>query len=336
MNIKKIAELAGVSTATVSRVINDSPRVSAKVREQVQKVIDEQRFFPNYVGRNLRQLHTKKILVTIPHASSPFYGNVLNGIEERANEQGYDVLVMVTGQAVERERRALGLLQTKQVDGAVLCAPSLDISELHELARQYPLALACIGLDGSPVPISNATIDSSRAIYDMVQHCIDQGRRRVALMRGIADTSIDIVAEQGYRNALEHNGIDYCESLNKTGTPGFTGEAMCADLMALPSPPDAIVTISDQLAIGCVRHLLRSGRIPGEDVDVVGFHDSPIASLFIPALSTLSQPMQQIGATSFDLLHEKMEDIQALEKTIILPHRLIFRETTRKQNGEKE
>ena len=329
VTIKRVAELAGVSTATVSRVLNHSLRVAPEMRERVQRIIDENDYSPNMMGRNLRQLYTRKILVTLPHASSPFFGSVLDGVEARANEYDYNVVVMATNQSAERERFALDMLVTKQVDGAVLCLPITPVEELERLSRNHPLVLACIGLDGSLVPLSNATIDAKRAIYDAVTHCLQHGRQRVALMRGIVNTSVDVVAEQGYREALRDAGIPYCASLNKIGDTGFVGEAMCADLMALPNAPDAIVTISDQLAIRCVRYLLKSGRVPGEDVDVLGFHDSPFASLFMPALSTVSQPMRQIGEAAFDLLREKIQDIHSLVKTISLPYRIIHRETTR-------
>lgn len=331
MNIKEIAQLAGVSTATVSRVLNHSPKVSLKLQNKVNGIILETGFIPNLVGRNLRQSCSMKILFTMPYVHSPFYSNVLYGCEERAAQLGYDTLTVSTHESVDVERRVLDLLTSKQVDGAIMCTPSLKMAELASIASTYPIVFACIGIIEQPVIISNVSIDARLALYDSVTHCLSRGRRRIALMRGPYDTTIDIAGELGYRDALKQFGIEVNDELNIRGVSGgyLSGENMCERIMTISSPPDAIVTISDQLAIGCVRQLLSMGLKPGEDVDVIGFHDSPITEVFIPSISTISQPMQQIGATAFDLLHDKITEIDSSSKTVILPHKLVLRQTTR-------
>lgn len=335
MTIKEIAQLAGVSTATISRVINGSPIVSPDLRKKVEMIIKDTGYVPNMIGRNLRQACSMKILFTMAHADSPHSSTVLHGFENEAKIYGYDILTTIA-YTVEDERRMIEMLSTKQVDGAVMCVPSMPIEEIEVLSQKYPVVLACIGFGGRPISVSYSAIDTRRAIFDAVTHCLNNGRKRIAFMRGFVDTSVDIVAHLGYQNALAQFGIEENLCYNIRGNVDYKGgEKICRGLMELPNPPDAIITISDLLAFGSLRYLVSSGIKPGEDVDVIGFHDSQLSEVFMPSLSSVFHPMEQIGKVAFDLLLEKIEDINSLPKTLILPHKLILRETTKQQVSVK-
>ncbi|MBQ6594355.1 MAG: LacI family DNA-binding transcriptional regulator [Clostridia bacterium] len=331
MNIKDIARLAGTSPSTVSRILNDDPRVSPATRENVLRIIEETQYKPNALGRNLRTHSSKKLLMMLPTMQNPFYHDIFLGFEEVARQQGYSVLVAVTNRNAEMERLYFDLLFTRQVDGTACFLPTLPFQEISQIAEDYPF-VACCWRGFSQLNINYVCIDNEQATREAMQYLISLGHRRIAALNGnFTGRMYEVERGNGYRHALEEAGIPYdpeldiiCEYSHKAGY------AATARLMALKKRPTAIMGLSDDRAAGVVKYLTERGIRPGVDVDVVGFDNVPISEAVTPSLTTVSQPRLAIGREAANILLTRIEDPAAPIKGVILSHKLIIRESTRK------
>lgn len=331
MTIKDIAKLAGVSSATVSRVMNEDSGVSEKLKQKVQQVIQETNYVPNTVGRNLRKSKSDMILVILPTLSNPFYSKILKGIEERATQQGYGILISVTHLSVKTEKKYLKMLQTKQVDGVISFFSKLDVEELNEITSEYPFVQCCEYTNGAKLPY--VMIDNQKAAYEAVSYFIKKGHRKIGMISGSFYESSEQAREQGYKEALANVNMEFNpDYICKSNYKPESGMESCKALLNLSEPPTAILTVSDTLAIGAIKYLKQIGMKAGQDVEVIGFDNASITRVYDPTISTVSQPRYNIGTIAVDLVLEKLNDIKGVNKGVILPHQLILREST----GEKK
>lgn len=328
MNIKDIAALAETSVATVSRVLNNEDNVSAETRKRVLETIQATGYKPNLVGRALRSQKSRKILVLIPSISNPYYSRVLQGVEHRASANGYDTLACITHRDPVTENRYLDLLRTKQVDGAISFTISMPEQKLLKITGEYPF-VQCGARPWSP-NISCVCIDNVAAAKDAIEYFIQTGHSRIAFINGAFNRSYESDRDKGYREALESHALPfrpeylcYCD-YNTMG--GFDA---CKKLMSLPEPPTAIFTSCDQTAAGVCKYLLKVGKTPGKDVDIIGFDGTYLADMCTPALSAIQQPGYDMGKTAFDLLFEQMTDSSSVVKRVVMLHTLKHGETTR-------
>ncbi|MDF2593669.1 MAG: transcriptional regulator, LacI family [Clostridia bacterium] len=330
MTIKDIAKLAGVSVATVSRVINDDPGVAEKLKNKVIQVVKETNYVPNTVGRNLRMSKSNMILVMLPTLSNPFYSKILKGIEQRASENGYGILVSVTHHDVKIEKKYLRMLQMKQADGVISLFSTLNIEELNQAAAKYPFVQCCEYTEGAKLPY--VMINNTNAAYEATRYFISHGHKRIGVISGSFYESSETAREKGYRSALVSAGLDFDEKyIIKSNYKPEDGMEICHKLLSFSEPPTAILALSDTLAIGAIRYLKSVGMKVGEEIEVIGFDNSSIARVYDPALSTVAQPRFDLGTVSVDLVIEKINDLSIVNKGIILPHELILRESTCKR-----
>ena len=325
MNLTDIAQLCGVSIATVSRVINNDPRVARKTKQKVLKVIEENDFVPNTSGRHLRTSRSNKILVMLPTFSNQFYSRIVEGIEDRADKMGYQVVVVMTMLEKTLEMKYLDMLRAKQVDGCINFFSTFSSDEITAIAARYPYVQGCEPTLGADV--SSVVIDNENAIYTAAMEFLDHGHTRIAYMSGDYYKFSELSREKGYRKALKEKGIPFDEELlGKTNYRYKDGVVECQKLMSLKKPPSVILCTSDPLAIGAM-NFLRSGNWP-EQVKVMGFDNSDITKYYLPSISTIAQPRYELGTTAFDLLYEKIEDRKSPIKKTILPFEIIHREST--------
>lgn len=331
MTIKDIAKLAGVSVATVSRVLNNDPKVGDASLEKVRKIIKEYNYVPNNAGRNLRKSKSEMILVILPTLSNPFYSKILRGIEERAAELGYGVLVSVTHIDLKVEKKYLKILQTKQADGAISLFSMLGKDELNELSSQFPFVQCCEYTQGAK--LSYVSIDNYKAAYAATEYFIKNNHKKIGMISGRFYKSSEADREKGYRDALIDHGMEFDEKyIVKSDYRPTSGKLLCEKLLSMDPSPTAILAVSDMLAIGAIRHLKEINLKAGEDIEVIGFDNASITKVYDPAVSTVSQPRYELGKIAVDLLIEKIEDINSLNKGITLSHELLLRESTKIQS----
>ena len=333
MTIKDIAKKAGVSTASVSRVINSAANVSEELHNKVMAIIEDLEYKPNSIGKQLRTSKSEKILVLLPTMSNPFYSKVIEGIESKCNSLNYGTLLACINANNNQEKKYIELLTTKQVDGIISFFSTLDVEHINKLAESFPLVHCCEYLEDTIAPY--VCIDDEKAGYDAVSYLISIGHEKIGMISGCHSNGSAYRREYGYRRALEKAGIPFKESfLVKSSYDYKGGEESCKKLFSIQEPPTAIFAVSDPIAIGAIKYLNSQGIIVGKDVDVMGFDNSSISEVFTPTLSTVSQPRFELGEIAVELLMDKITNLNSVNKSVLLSHKLILRESTRTKMPE--
>lgn len=328
--IREVAALAGVSDATVSRVLNGSPSVTEKTRKHVLSVIEQTGYRPNLLGRNLRRMQTGNILVLLPSISNDFYSLIIRGIEDIARQQGYYALICSTYGKLKIESHYLSLLHNRLADGVIVLSSELESEQLQHLSRQHPLVFCSEYRKG--LGISAVSVDNRSAGREAAEHLLSLGHRKIAFVGGTPDYLSSEDRKKGFLDATKKAGITTPpEYLEKTTYSFGGGMRVCDRLLGLSDPPTAIFAVSDSIAVGILRRITQKGLRAGRDLAVMGFDDTAIASVYSPTLTTITQPRRQLGRAAMELLLSRMEDSRQGQKKEILklfPHQLIIREST--------
>ena len=328
-SIAAVAQRAGVSVATVSRVLNGHANVRAATRERVLAEIETSGYRVNELARNLRTAESRLLLTMVPDFGNPFYAEIVRGIDSVARQHGYFMLLCDTGADAGRERGYFDLLRRHRADGAICLDPATVQQALAAESTALPW-VACCEFDPD-VGVPYVGIDNYRAAHDAVRHLIARGRRRVALINSDEHYLYAQQRRDGWRDALGEAGIVARDAwrVNVNCLDYDAGAQAAAALMRLPADeaPDAIFAVSDTLAVGVVNGLRGAGRRVPHDVAVVGFDDIALAAQIDPPLTTIAQPMRELGETAARLLLRRFADPCASVPGVLLPHRLVVRES---------
>ncbi|WP_025689232.1 LacI family DNA-binding transcriptional regulator [Paenibacillus zanthoxyli] len=328
--IKDVARLANVSIATVSRVLNRSKPVSPEVREKVMKVVDELGYNPNPVARTLIMKESMLVGVLISDVANTFISMFVRGIEKELFQHGYTTLLCNTNGDTDVELHYLNLLSDKYVDGVVLLT-SAPKQEQIDFFNKYdiPVIFSSHTDKDSRFPCIN--IDDYQASYDAAKYLIGLGHRSIAFFCGPMEYYQTIRRFDGYKQALADYGIEYQEKwLFDKDYDIESGYKSGMELFAQADRPTAVCCVSDMVAIGAIRAAEDSGVSVPEDVSIMGFDDIPIAGAYRPALTTIHQPVYDLGAGSAQMLLKQIrEKGNYIREAKILPHEIIERESCR-------
>lgn len=323
--IKDVAKAAGVSVATVSRVINNAENVREETKKAVEQAIESLHYSPNGLGRNLRRLETKRILVLLNTISNQFFSRVVKGIEDCAREENYTVVICTTRGNRKNLNDSIALLQSRVVDGAIFMTREMPEEEFSSLCKTYPIICACEPWKGKAAP--RVGIDDFTASFDAVEFLIHQGKERIALFEGGKGSHSSYLREQGYREALKKHRIPLDAALLfQEGYTYNAGIRAVDRMLMLEKFPQAIFAFADSTAIGAIKRLHERGiSVPG-DISVMGFDNTAVSEMCLPSITTVAQPQYEIGWKAMELLINKLNGVHKL-KNIILPHRLIQRDS---------
>lgn len=323
MSVKKIARMAGVSVATVSRVLNNSDSVKPANRQKVLAAIEESHYQPNLLARQLRTARSSMILVLVSDISNPFCAEVVKGIEEQAEKNGYRILLCNSGADIARSRSSLQLLSGKMVDGIITMDAFTKLPELSQLIGAAPW-VQCAEHDDNG-QISCVGIDDEAAAQSVVRYLAGQGRQRIALINHDLSYRYARLRQQGYmaqlsEQQLSWQAIEYASDLSFSA-----GKAAMDRLLVAETWPDAVFAVSDTLAAGAMAAIKQAGlRIP-QDIAVVGFDGSELASMVSPPLTTLAQPSKEIGRRACELVLQKIARPDAPPQCVIMQGELVVR-----------
>jgi len=320
MSIDKVARIAGVSTATVSRVLNDNPGVKPATRDKVLKAIQVCEYQPNLLARQLRTSRSRMLLVLVSNITNPFCAQVVSGIEEEAEKRGYHILLCNSESRLTRESAYLQLLSGKVVDGVITMDAISCLPGLTTLIGDSPWVQCGEGYPGYNA--SSVTIDNFQAASAGVSYMADAGYQRIAMINSDLRYLYSQQREAGYRSVLDKKwqAVVYVDSLEYQ--QGFNA---MAELFTLPEPPDAVFAISDSLAGGAMHYAHSHGLKVPQDVAIMGFDGVPFGQITYPPLTTVAQPMHQIGIRSVQLLLERIENPAAETVNEILDWKLVVR-----------
>ncbi len=327
VSIAKVAEHAGVSVATVSRVLNGNLVVKESTRARVAASIHATGYRVNHLARSLRTDESRLLLAMVPDIGNPFYAQIVQGIDGVMQQRGYSLLLCETGGDAGRERRYFDLLESRRADGAICLDADTVQQALHEQTMNFPWVACCEFDPQAAVPYVG--IDNRAAAREATACLIEKGHTRIAFLN--SDMRFMYARERlhGYIEAIERAGIamdpDYFIALE---TLDFSaGKKAVARLLTLPRRPTAVFAVADTLAIGVLRGLHDARlRVP-EDMAVMGFDDIALAEQTCPALSTVRQPMRTLGEQAAYLLLSRLDDRAAPAAGVVLPHHLVLRES---------
>ena len=325
VQIKDIAVDAGVSAATVSRVLNGSRAVNEDLRLRVLASVDRLGYQPNVVARSLRTGKSFVLGVIIPSITNPFFTYVARAVEDAALAAGYAATICSSDQDLDKERRYMDVLRNRMVDGVLIVVADMQRSDLTPLEQNgMPIVLVDRRLECDSC--DSVTVDTQRGAYHAVEHLLSVGYRRIALLGGPTGVSTALSKERGYRQALLDHGFPLNESLIVSGE--YTepqGYALGQTLLDLPQPPDAVLVANNQMTLGFVRLLRERGlRVP-QEIAFIGFDDAPWASLVVPPVTVIDQPTYDLGRRATELLLERIEGRRQETSHVVLPTRLILR-----------
>lgn len=325
VTIRRVAEASGLSTATVSRALRFPDQVAEGTRARVLRAVEELGYRPNLLGRNLRSERAFALLVLVPGIANPFFASVIAGIEETAAKRGYAVLLGDTRDSRERELHYTQLVESRLADGIIQLSPDY-VRDENARKPSYPVVHAC-GCELTAAP--SVRIDNVGAAREVVAHLMAKGHRRIAAISGRTDNPHANDRLDGYRQALGEAGIAFDAGLVRHGDFSMaSGLAAARELIALDDRPTAIVCMNDEMAIGAIQALFKAGlAVPG-DIAVAGFDDIDFAAHCTPALTTVAQPAEAMGARACELLIDAIEHKRDDHSVHILPHTLVIREST--------
>ena len=331
VTIRDVAKLAGVSPMTVSRVINGSPKVTPETRERVEAAIAELRYVPNTLARGLTQQRSGTIGMVVPDLGDPFFTLVLRGAEQVARAAEYRVIVCNTASDRDLEANYIENLIANQVDGVILAPVDNDSKRIVDwmAARAMPHVLIDRSIPGVDADIVQG--DSVVGARMLVDHLVANGHRRIGHITESQSVSTARDRFQGYREALDANGIPFDPELVAEGSGATIDGARgaTAELLGRGVEFSAILAVNNLAAVGVVLALREAGySVPG-DIAVACFDDIELAAYLCPFLTVLAQPATAYGAIATQLLIDRIQGTAPEERqVVILPGELIVREST--------
>lgn len=324
VTMRDVAQRAGVSINTVSRVVNDHGEISEATRQRVLSAIDELGFRPNVLARSLVSGKSLSVGLVIPQITDPFFPEVVLGVESVARRQGYSVLLCNTNDDPQQELDYIDILAGKQVDGVILCGSRLNEQQLSSAAARHRIAVVT---SRKPHGASVIALRGDSGLAAITTHLIGLGHRAI----GHVGSSIGSGGERtdGYRRALREHGLTLNEdrmSIMQRPTIETGREGGHALLLRCPDVT-AVTCFNDLIAIGVMRACAELGRRVPDDVAVVGFDDIDLASLVTPTLTTMHIPRFQLGEMAMELMLRVIADTGVHEESLAVYPELVVRES---------
>ncbi|MBQ8998476.1 MAG: LacI family DNA-binding transcriptional regulator [Clostridium sp.] len=328
ITIKDVAKQAGVSISTVSRVINDSKPVTDEVKQKVLDVIKETGYIPNPLARSLVTKKSQLIGVIVPEVSDSFVNEILNGIEEVAKMYDYEILLANTYSDKAQELKCINLLRAKQVEGIVMISWKVEEEHINYI-QNCGIPASYISKTARDYDIHTVSVNNTEATYDMTKYLIEKGHKDIAfIMTSQDDTVLEMERLSGYEKALKEKNIKINKDLIKYGETTYeAGYSSMKELLNEGKVPHAAFVTGDEAAIGAINAICDAGyRVP-EDISVAGFNDVKIAKIYRPKLTTVHQPLYDMGAVAIRMVIKMINKEPLEDKKIELPYKIVERES---------
>ena len=335
LTMKDIAREFGISVATVSRALKDSPRISEERRKAIQAYAREHNFYPNAVGEALRHskvMPLRVIGVIVPELTHYYFSSILTGIEEAASARGYNIMVALSNEEYEREVRICENFHRSKVCG-VIVSQSKDTRNYDHYQKLIDAGIPLVFYDRicTGVNASRVVVDDYMGAFNAVTHLIETGCKRIAFYGSAPTLEISKNRFNGYKDALLKFGLGFDEQITRICDNRADAEAITPDLLQQDQRPDAFFAVNDDTAIGILYTAKRMGLRMPQDVSVCGFTNGQRAVACDPMLTTVEQRGVKVGEEAADILIGHVEGVIPLDKAErrVVRTRLIIRGTTR-------
>lgn len=333
VTINDIAKAAKVSPSTISRVIANNPRISAATRERVLKIMKEMNYHPNYIARSLAKKSTKIIGLVVPGSAEnafrhPFFPEILRGIGSVAYKNGYNILISSANNAAEEKQMAKEFAVGGITEGIILMTSMIKDPAVSELQKMnFPFVV--VGRPQNHNEVNWVDNNNFAISYELTKHFISQGYKRIAFLGISYDYTVTIDRLEGYKKALEDNGLSFDSGLTVEGKfIDDKGDDLMNKLFDKGTIPDAVIAIDDLLAFGVIAAIREKGlRVP-DDITVAGFNNAPLSEYMTPALTSVEVKAFTLGVKAFELLLADMESEHKSFNRAIVPGELIIRKSS--------
>ncbi|MFQ6014115.1 MAG: LacI family DNA-binding transcriptional regulator [Anaerolineae bacterium] len=332
VTLKDIAKEVGFSVTTVSRALNDYDDVREETKRKIRQVAQEMGYYPNVTAQRLQKRRTDTVGFIIPtfgpRFSDPFFSELLAGIGNEAAKHEFDLLVSTRAPGPEELSAYQRKVKGKRVDGLLVVRTRCDDERITYLVKnRFPFV--AYGRSDLPLDFPYLDVDGRQGLEQVTQHLIDLGHQRIAHITAPSNLMFTVYRDQGYRAALERNGIPLDERLivvsDLTERGGF--EAARA-LLGHDPPPTAIIADNDLMALGAISVAQKLGMVVGQGISITGFDDIPIAAHSHPPLTTVRQPIYDIGRRICRMLIQVIKGEELAERHILLQPELVVRESS--------
>src|SRR5690625_581448 len=329
VTIYDVAREANVSMATVSRVVNGNPNVKPATRKKVLNTIERLGYRPNAVARGLASKRTTTVGVIIPDISNIFFSELARGIDDIATMYKYNIILSNSDQNKEKELRLINNMFEKQVDGLIYMGAGITEEHVQQLrTSSVPVALAAT-IDATET-IPSVNIDYEQAAYEATTLLIENGTKHPIYISDIGDSVVNQKKLEDFKKAIKEAKQELNEDyIIPTSLSYKSGEEVAKKIVEMGDYPKAIFAGSDELALGIINGLQDQGVQVPTDVEVVGFDNTRLATMVRSTLTSVVQPMYDIGAVAMRLLTKFMNKEKVDEQNIILTHQIMRRNTTK-------
>lgn len=327
--LKDVAREAEVSVSTVSRALNNSEKVHPDTQRHVQEVAEELGYMPSRVARRLRVKNGKASLIglVIPDIQNPFFADVTRGVEDVAQDHDYALLLSNSDEDSNKQRLALEILQTEDVDGVIVPPVGLEDPAIKQLL-DTDIAVVCVDRRLRNARVDTILSDNRDGAYEAVSHLIELGHRRIGFIGGVPHISTLTDRRQGYEEALRSEGLTVDSSLVIEGNScRERGNESTKQLLALNSPPTALFTGNNLSTLGALSALNEEEIAVPDEMAVVGYDDVPWSMALNPPPTVVDQPGYEMGRRAAEILLDRLEDPNRSPTTMTLQPKLIVRQS---------
>ncbi|WP_027417610.1 LacI family DNA-binding transcriptional regulator [Aneurinibacillus terranovensis] len=325
--IYDVAREAEVSIATVSKVINNTGRISDKTRKKVMDVMDRLGYRPSIVASALTGKRTYTIGLLIPDLANPFFAEIARSVENRGHELGFSIVLCSTDNDSNKEAKYIALLRQKSVDGIILAAGFNNDEILKQLVdEKFPIAV--ISQDIPSLAADSVTVDDYLGGYKVTEHLISLGHKRIAVFAENARSSKERI--RGYRQALTDAGLDLDERFIYVCDSTIEGgKQQAREMLTITERPTAIFACNDLLAVGVMQAAREYGLTFPDDLSIIGFDNTILATSVNPPLTSVAQPIEEMGRQVMDLLVQRIEGATNMKRRVVLLPEMIYRGSTK-------
>ena len=327
--IKDVAKQAGVSVTTVSRVLNGEKYVKDDLKDRVRHAIDALGYTPSHIARSLVRKKTNLIGVIIPDVTSSFYSTILSNIEQTASNNEYNLLVCNIIEDNDKELKYLNVFKEMRVDGIIIMHEKLD-DALRDMINKLDIPIIFSSVKPVDQKFTSVIIDDYAASYDATQYLIELGHERIGFIGGdMRDVTSGQNRYIGFCHALADSFVPLVDKYVRFGdykTP--SGYELIQELLAIEPRPTAVFAVSDDMAVGAMNGIRDQGLSVPEDISIIGFDGSQLTELVRPRLTSMEQPIQEMGKVTVEVLIEMiMNQNTSPRPDVILKHQLVVRDS---------
>ncbi|MDP4085818.1 MAG: LacI family DNA-binding transcriptional regulator [Bacillota bacterium] len=322
--IRDVAKLAGVSVATVSRVINKLGGVRPETEQRIEKAMEELQYIPNVLARSVASKKTKLIGMIVPDVENPFFAAVFSGADKVVREYAYTTLLGGSNDTYEREENLLQTMLEHQASGILLTPTFPKAKWVERMGNRVPTCLIDRDMEG--MNCDRVLIDNRRGTYEATKLFIQKGHTQLAIITGPLESTPGRERFEGFKQCLHDFSIELNQDYIQIGDfHSGSGYQLGKRLLKLNHPPTAILSCNNLMTIGLLEMIHTSSIRLGEDLGVIGFDDIPIATLMHPNLTVVSRPMREMGECAAEMLLQRIQNPNQPNRTVIMSPHLIVR-----------